>query len=218
MKIRWYGYSFFQIKTKLKDRKVGKIVINPFGKETGLKPPRKLEADIVLLSTQNPEYSNVKAVSGKPFLIEGPGEYEIKEIFIGGIASLPSPQQDKEQKKNTIYIVENEDIRICHLGHLNQKELTDKQIEKIGEVDILMVPIGGKDTVSAEEAAKIVSEIEPKITIPMYYALPKLKIKLQPIDKFLKIFGIKSVSPTDELSIAKKGLPKDEAKIIVLKI
>ena len=110
-----------------------------------------------------------------------------------------------------------EDLKLCHLGDLGQEELTEEQLEKIGEVDILMIPIGGTYTISAKEALKIMSQIEPRITIPMHYALPKLKIKLDGLDKFLKSLGIKSITPENKLSIKKKDISPEEAKIIVLK-
>ncbi|GAI17552.1 unnamed protein product, partial [marine sediment metagenome] len=118
--------------------------------------------------------------------------------------------------ENTIYVIESEDLRICHLGDLGQKELTEQQLEKIGDVDILMIPVGGIYTISAQEAGKIMSQLEPHITIPMHYGLPNLKIKLDPINNFLKAFGLKSLPSMKKLSIKKKDIAQDEAKIIIL--
>ena len=99
---------------------------------------------------------------------------------------------------------------------MGQKELTSDQIEKIGEVDVLMVPVGGVYTISAKEAVKIMSQIEPSIIIPMHYQLPKLKIKLEGLDKFLKTMGIKRLEPTQKLSVKKKDISAEEAKIVIL--
>jgi len=193
-----------------------KIVIDPFNEEVGLRVP-KLAADILLITHSHSDHNNVKAVAGQPFLISGPGEYEIKNIFIEGIPAWHDTSMGKERGENTIYTLESEDLKICHLGDLGQKELTEEQLEKIGEVDILMIPIGGTYTISAKEALKIMSQIEPKITIPMHYSLPKIRIKLDGLDKFLKSLGIKSIMPENKLSIKKKDISPEEARIIVLK-
>ena len=216
MQITWHGQSLFQITTSPEKNVQVRIVIDPFNKSIGLRVP-KLEADIVLVTHQHHDRNNVAAVAGSPFLIEGPGEYEVKNIFIQGILSSHDKAQGKERSTNTIYTVDSENIKLCHLGDFGQKELTEEQLEKIGRVDVLMIPIGGTYTLSAKEAAKIMSQLEPKITIPMHYALPKLKVKLESLDKFLKVFGIKSLVPINKLSIKKKDLPTEEAKIIVLK-
>lgn len=216
MNIHWHGQSLFQIITSPKKNNQIKMVIDPFDKDIGLRVP-KLEADILLVTHQHHDHNNIKAVAGNPFLIEGSGEYEVKDIFIQGIPSFHDNSQGKERGENTIYSIEAEDLRLCHLGDFGQKELTQEQLEKIGEVDILMIPVGGTYTISAKEALKIMSQLEPKITIPMHYALAKLKIKLDPLDKFLKAFGIKSLEPVKKLSIKKKDILPEEAKIVALK-
>ena len=188
MQIIWKGQSCFQIVTqKIKNNQTN-IVIDPFSPEIGLRPPSQ-EADIVLVTHGHSDHNNVKLISGTPFLIEGPGEYEIKDIYIQGIASWHDDSQGKERGANTIYVIEAEDLRVCHLGDLGQKELNEEQLEKIGEIDVLMVPVGGIFTISAKEALKIMTQIEPKITVPMHYQIPKLKIKLDGVDKFLKSLG-----------------------------
>jgi len=222
MNIIWHGQSCFQIQTLRNKNGQISIIIDPFSEEIGLKAP-KLEADILLISHQHPDHNNTKAVSaptsGHPiFLIDGPGEYDVKNVIIQGIPSFHDNSQGKERGENVIYTIEVEDLKICHLGDLGQKELTEEQLEKIGETDILMIPMGGTYTISAKEAPKIMAQIEPKITIPMHYALPKLKIKLDPLDKFLKTFGIKNLgTPMKKLLIKKKNISPEEAKIVVLK-
>ncbi|KPJ73648.1 hypothetical protein AMJ48_00260 [Parcubacteria bacterium DG_74_1] len=216
MNIIWHGQSCFEIiATPAKNSQI-KIIIDPFSEELGLKVP-KLEGDIVLLSHSNYGPNRGKTLSGSPFLISGPGEYEVKNVFIQGTPSFAGSKKEKERSENTIYTIETEDLKLCHMGDLNQKELNEEQLEEIGDIDILMVPIGGADTVSAKEALRIMAQIEPKITIPMYYALPKLKVKLDGLDKFLKPLGIKSVTPEPKLTIKQKDLSAEEAKIVVLK-
>ncbi len=218
MQILWHGHSFFEIRTKPNKKTKVKILIDPFDKAVGLKVPR-VSGDVVLVTHGHHDHNNVATVTGEPFVIEGPGEYEIKNIFIQGIPSFHDDVKGQERGRNTIYLIESEDITVCHLGDLGQKELTEEQLEKIGEVDILMIPVGGNYTISAKEAAKIMSQIEPRITIPMHYALPKVKVKLDSLSKFLKVFGLKTLKPLEKLVVRENELPSvDEAKIIVLKL
>lgn len=226
MQIIWHGQSCFQIISSQGKNNHVNIVIDPFSEEIGLRVP-KLEADMVLTTHNHSDHNNVKAVSGPstisgqaPFLISGPGEYEIKEVFIQGIPAFHDSSLGKERGANTIYTIESEELKLCHLGDLGQKELTPEQIDKIGEVDILMIPVGGVYTISAKEAVKIMSQIEPKIIIPMHYQIPKLNLpaggKLDGLDQFLKTMGIKKMDSLPKLSIKKKDILPEEAKIIVL--
>lgn len=214
MNIVWKGQSCFQIATQ-KNKTPVNITIDPFGPEIGLRPPTQA-ADIVLVTHDHTDHNNVKSVGGEPFVVEGPGEYEIKGVFIQGILSWHDSQEGKQHGQNTIYTIESEDLRICHMGDIGQKELTDEQLQKIGEVDILMIPVGGNYTVSEKEAMKIMSQIEPKITIPMHFHVPKLKAKVDGVEKFLKSLGLKSVKPEQKLSVKKKDILPDEAKVVVL--
>ena len=216
MQIIWRGQSCFEILSSQGKNNHVNIVVDPFDEGTGLRVP-KLEADILLVSHEHHDHNNVKAVEGDPFLIQGPGEYEIKGVYIQGIDSFHDASLGKEKGQNTIYTIEVEDLRLCHLGDLGQKELTPEQVEKIGEIDILIIPVGGVYTISAKEAVKIMSQIEPNIVIPMHYQIPKLKIKLEELDRFLKSMGIKKIEPLPKLSIKKKDISSEEAKIIVLK-
>lgn len=215
MTIFWHGQSCFQIISSQGKNNHVNIVIDPYSEDIGLKVP-KLEADILLITHGHHDHNNIKAVAGTPFLINGPGEYEIKEVFIQGIPAFHDSSSGKERGTNTIYTIEAEELRLCHLGDLGQKELTPEQIDKIGQVDILMIPTGGVYTISAKEAVKIMSQIEPSIIIPMHYQLPKLKLKLDGLDKFLKTMGIKKLDSLPKLSIKKKDVLPEEAKIIVL--
>lgn len=209
MQIIWKGHSCFHI--IIQNGKNGQVdlVIDPFEDKIGLKAP-KLKADILLITHNHFDHNNKSVVSPKAsnnvFTIDGPGEYDIKNIFIQGIYSWHDENQGKERGNNCIYKIEAEDLKLCHLGDLGQKELTDNQIEEIGEVDILMVPVGGTYTIDSKGAAKVVSQIEPKIIIPMHYKISKLKIKLDGVEEFLKEMGVKSTNPQDKLSIKKKDL------------
>ena len=214
-KIYWAGQSCFQISVSTSKDHSADIVIDPFDEKIGLKLPN-LSADIVLVSHDHHDHNNVKDIKGTPFVIDGPGEYEIKEVFIQGIPSFHDDKEGKERGQNTIYVLETEGLRFCHLGDLGQKQLTDEQLEKIDRVDVLMIPVGGKYTISSVEAQKIISQIEPKIIIPMHYALPKLTLELDEVAKFLKAMGKNSVVPQDKFVVKQATLPKDGMEIVVL--
>ncbi|MBI1866326.1 MAG: MBL fold metallo-hydrolase [Candidatus Staskawiczbacteria bacterium] len=214
-KINWAGQSCFQISVSNSRDHLADIVIDPFDEEIGLKVP-SFSADILLVTHQHHDHNNIKAVKGTPFIISGPGEYEVKEVFIKGVLAFHDDSEGKERGVNTIYTIEAEGLRFCHLGDLGQKQLTDEQLEKIGQIDVLMVPVGGTYTISSLEAPKIISQIDPKIVIPMHYQLPKLNVKLDDVEKFLKAMGKNSIVPQDKFTVKSSTLPKDGMEIIVL--
>ena len=215
-KIYWAGQSCFQISVSTSKDHSADIVIDPFSDEkTGLKLPN-LSADILLVTHEHTDHNNIKDVKGSPFIIQGPGEYEVKEVFVQGIPSFHDDKEGKERGQNTIYVIEAEDLRFCHLGDLGQKLLTDEQLEKIDKVDVLMIPVGGEFTIDSSAAQKIIGQVEPKIVIPMHYSLPKLKMKLDEVSKFLKTMGKPSVVPQEKLVIKASALSKEAAMEIVV--
>jgi L-ascorbate metabolism protein UlaG (beta-lactamase superfamily) len=218
MVINWYGQSFFKIESKNNFNNLKEqisLCIDPFDESLGLKVP-KIEAQICLVTHQHRDHSNIKAVKGDVFLIKEPGEYEVRGIFIKGIPSFHDNSSGKERGENIIYKIEAEGIKICHLGDLGQKELNDQQLEEIGEVDILMVPVGGNYTVGPKEASEIIAQIEPRLIIPMHYKLPKLKLDIEGVEKFLKVMGDEKKEPQKKLKVSQKDLPKEESEIVVL--
>jgi len=212
-KVYWAGQSCFEISVSNSRDHEATIVIDPFSEEfTGLKLPN-LKADIVLITHDHKDHNNVKDVKGEPFVIAGPGEYEVKGVFIQGIPSFHDDVNGKEKGNNTIYVFEAEDIKFCHLGDLGQKQLTDEQLEKIDSVDVLMISVGG---VGVDNFQKIISQIEPKIVIPMHYNLPKLKFDLGDVSKFLKTMGKPSVVAQDKLVLKDSTMPKEGAMEIMV--
>jgi L-ascorbate metabolism protein UlaG (beta-lactamase superfamily) len=189
MDIFWHGQSCFEIRIPSNQAEKKIIVIDPFSESIGLKFP-SLTADILLVSHNDTGHNE--------------------------IPSLYDSSAGKESKKITIYNIETEGIRLCHLSDLNQKELDSEQLETIGEVDILMVPIGGGNVMDSGTAQKVVNQIEPKIIIPMCYKLPKLKTALDGVEVFLKTMGQEELEPQASLKIKKQSLPT-ETKIVVLK-
>jgi L-ascorbate metabolism protein UlaG (beta-lactamase superfamily) len=209
MTINWFGQSCFRIEAK-----EGSILIDPFSKEIGLKPP-KIKDDVVLVSHDHDDHNNVEELPPEAFLINTPGEYEKKGIAIRGISSYHDKTEGKERGLNTIYVIKAEDMTICHLGDLGQEKLDDKQVEDIGDIDILLVPVGGNYTINSKEATGIISQIEPKIIIPMHYKVKDLKIDLDSSDKFVKELGL-TPEKVDKYKISKKLLPLEEMKLVML--
>ncbi|MFA5013529.1 MAG: MBL fold metallo-hydrolase, partial [Candidatus Paceibacterota bacterium] len=192
MKITWYGGTCFEIASSSADKEniSTQIDLKESEKKSG-----KFSADILLLTHKSEE---VKPKTDEQFVISSLGEYEIKDVFIQGIPSL---QPDK--KANIIYNVDAEGVKVCHLGLLGESELNEEQMEAVGTVDILIVPIDGDSTIGFREAEKIISRIEPRIVIPMAYDAKK---KENGLATFLKAMGAKDVAPIDKLSIQKKNL------------
>lgn len=209
MNIQWYGQSCFRIQSK-------DLVIftDPYAKEIGLRPART-HADIVTVSHNHYDHNNVLDLKDNPFVINTPGEFEIKSIFVKGISSFHDNKLGQEKGANIIYTIITEGLNICHLGDLGT-ELSEKQIDRIGEVDILMIPVGENYTISVDQATKIINQIEPRVIIPMHYALPNLKVKFSKIDKFLKAMGVRKQT-TLKYSIKKKDLKPDQSDVIVFK-
>jgi L-ascorbate metabolism protein UlaG (beta-lactamase superfamily) len=217
MNIIWHGQSFFEISTKDTKNEELKIAIDPFDKSIGLKIP-KVEAQILLITHNHSDHSNKKAINGNPFLIESPGEYETKGVYVKGVQGFHDDSQGKEKGKVVFYIIEVENIKICHLSDIGQKELTSEQIDQIGNIDILMIPVGGVYTLDAKQAANIISQIEPKIVIPMHYQVPNLNLKLNSLDQFLKEIGSPNVEPQKKFKIKISDIPKETMQTVVFEI
>jgi L-ascorbate metabolism protein UlaG (beta-lactamase superfamily) len=208
MDVTWYGQSCF----RLRDRSVS-VVCDPYDRRIGLKPPR-LTADIVTVSHDHKEHSNTEAVKGEPFIISGPGEYEIKGLFITGVKMAHDAKSGAEHGPNTIYLFDFGEVTVCHLGDLGHVP-TQTQVEEIGKVDVLLVPVGGKFTLDAKRAAEVVGLVEPGLVVPMHYELPGLVQELDPLEPFLREMGVKEADRRESLSVSAGQVPQ-ETKVVVL--
>jgi L-ascorbate metabolism protein UlaG (beta-lactamase superfamily) len=219
MTLQWYGGACFKITAKSSSGD-STVITDPYSNKNGLKKP-KLAADIITQSHEHDGHGDLKSVKGTtdtpdPFVIKGPGEYEFKGVFVYGVPAYHDSEGGKSRGANTMYVISAEGITIAHLGDLGEKELTTEQLEYIENSDILLVPVGGKYTVDGKEAAKLVSQIEPRIVIPMHYKIPGLKLDIDSADKFIKEMGNKA-EELDKYRINKKDLPQEETKLIILK-
>lgn len=213
MNITWFGHSCFRIQGE-----DATLLFNPFkSDEVGLKLP-KIEANAVLLTHKHFDHDDASAVEGESFVIDGPGEYEIGGAMIYGIPAFHGTSEGAERGTVTIYIVKLDGITFCHLGDFGQKELSEDQMEKIGDIDVLFIPVGGIYTIGAKEARTVVNQIEPRIVIPMHYALPGLKFKLDKVDGFLKEVGGATRTVEGKLTIKKKDLPQEGMEVVLINI
>jgi len=208
MEITWYGQSCF----RLRGRGVS-VVTDPYAPSIGLKLPR-ISATIVTVSHEHEDHNNVGALRGSPFVINGPGEYEVEGIFVIGVATWHDDKGGRELGRNTAYLIEFEDLTICHLGDLGHV-LTQEQVEQLSGVDILMVPVGGRSTITGTRAAEVVGLLEPGIVIPMHYKVPGLEAQIETANRFLKELAVENQEHEESLTVTAGSRPS-ETRVVLL--
>ena len=184
------------------------LAFNPISKQSKFKQAR-FGADIALISVNHPDFNGVENVTHgdrTPFVIEGPGEYEIRNVTVLGLSSTSSAAAGGSI--NTIYIVTLEGMRLCFLGALGSGKLSSELMEAINGVDILFVPISGGSALNASDAHELSVKIGPRIIIPMEH-------NKETLAKFLKEEGIEKVKPIDKLTVKKKDIEGKEGEIVV---
>ncbi|MBI2099282.1 MBL fold metallo-hydrolase [Candidatus Uhrbacteria bacterium] len=219
MVITWLGLSCFKIQAKTGDKEAV-ILTDPFDNSAGIRLPRSIAADLVTVSHKHGLHSNAADVAPlgdrkKPFILDIPGEYEIGNVFVYGISSVHDDKEGKARGKNIIYRIEAEGISLVHLGDLG-RELTQAEMEKLENVDILLIPAGGSTALPIKKMVEVVAALEPRVVIPMHYKLPDVKLPLEPLDKFLRELGAGKQEPQSKLKISKKDLPSEDMKVVVL--
>lgn len=203
MYITWLGHSAFRLQDKIGVDGVS-VVTDPFDPNViGLKWS-SLESDIVTISANNSQHNFTKGIKGDPVVIDCPGEYEYKGVYIEGIDTAPT----------VIYRIQIDDLVITHLGSIN-RTLDAKEVEQLEGTDILLIPVGGKDCLNAKNAVEVVNQIEPRIVIPMNYQSDGLKLELDSVEKFIKEIGL-NPRREDKLKISKKDLPIEDTELIIL--
>jgi len=200
MDISWLGHSCFRIKGSH-----ATVITDPYSPSLGYSLG-KPTARIVTVSHQHPGHSYVQGVGGEPRVITGPGEYEISGILIIGIATFHDAEGGGKRGRNTVYLMEVDEVSVCHLGDLGYV-LTAEQAEELGNVDVLLLPGGGVSTINAPAAAEVVRRLEPKVVIPMHYKTQALSWELEPVGRFLKEIGVKEVNSHPKLSFTRTSLP-----------
>lgn len=207
MDITWYGHSCFRIS----ERGRISVVTDPFHESIGL-PPLKLKADVVTVSHESAGHSYLDAVKTDMRAVHTPGEYEIGGVFITALA-LHNPTAEPPQR-NVGFMVNYDTLSVLHVGDLSFVP-EQSTIENLGEVNVLLVPVGGGGGLKAAQAAELVALVEPHFIVPMHYALPGLAFELEPVDKFLKVMGVSKVVEMDILKVSSSDLP-EQPQVVVL--
>lgn len=205
LEIIWYGLSCF----RLSERGRITVITDPFSDSIGIPSP-KLKGDLVTISHDVPGHNFVDAIKTDPHVLRGPGEYEIGGVFVTGVAT-----HDAETgRENVSYLFDFDGMTVLHLGDLSH--VPDQSVvEALGEVNVLLVPVGGGKGIKAAQAAEVVALIEPYFVVPMHYELPGLAIELDPLEKFLKAMGVSKVQESDTLKVTAADMP-EQPQVVVL--
>jgi L-ascorbate metabolism protein UlaG (beta-lactamase superfamily) len=200
MDISWLGHSCFKIRGTQ-----ATVITDPYSPDLGYSLG-KPTARIITVSHQHPGHSYVQGVGDDPRPVKGPGEYEISGVLIIGLATFHDGDKGSQRGKNTVYLIEIDEVSVCHLGDLGHV-LTTEQVAELENVDVLLLPVGGISTINAPMAAEVVRQLEPKVVVPMHYQTEALKRNLEPVGRFLKEMGVKEISSRPKLSFTKANLP-----------
>jgi L-ascorbate metabolism protein UlaG (beta-lactamase superfamily) len=195
---RWFGHNCIRIRAR-----EATLLFDPVGRGAGFTLPKQ-NADIVALSNDDPANANLDAVKPDFKVVQGPGEYEIHEVFITGIRTYRTELDAADRTHNTAYLFEIEGLRVCHLGDLGHV-LSTEQAEALSDVDVLIVPAGGAP-ISAAKAVEVVGQLEPKAVIPVRYATADGDKKLGGLDAFCKELGVAVPTPEDKLTLRPSDL------------
>ena len=214
VEITWLGHSCF----RLRDR-AATVVTDPYGKDLGLNLVR-VRADIVTVSHDADDHNYVKGVKGDFQVLSR--TRRIRSLV--GVCDRPGAARRSQSQeraaaapRNTVFLFEFDDLTVCHLGDLNIVPTQAQVEEALGEVDVLLIPVGGGETLNASQAAEVVSLLEPHIVVPMHYHVPDSALKLDSVNKFLKEMGLDKVAPQEVLKVSRSGLP-DETQVVLLEL
>lgn len=208
MEVTWLGHACFRLKGR-----DGVVLMDPCPKSTGYNIGRQ-QANIVTVSHEHPAHSYTEALTGPHRRIDAPGEYEIGGVLITGVRTYHDGKRGAERGRNTSFLIEMDEVRVCHLGDLGHVP-TQEQIEAFSDIDVLLVPVGGNSTIDAEAASEIISQLEPKVVVPMHYATEAASATLDPLDKFVKQMGVSAPEPQPKLTLTKTTLPA-QTQVVVL--
>lgn len=197
MIISWHGFNYFKLKNTNSS-----LILNPYGLDKTTKFS-KAKAEIILFS--DPSKITEAKFNSDAFVIDSPGEYEVQDVFVYG----------KQLNGNIIYYIVFDDIKVAFLGEFGHEELSNSHLELVEGADILIIPVGGGDLTTAKEAGKIIRQVEPRIVIPSCHKAGAFKLKVDPVEDFVKELGLKA-EEIDKFKVRKNDLPQDEMKLIVL--
>lgn len=204
----WHGNTSFRLQSKNAD-----IIIDPPSKKTGIKE-LKQKADIVLATNQSLGMVDIKTVSGDPFVIAHPGEYEVRGVMMEGI-DIPHETEGVVDYRSTVFTLKDEGVSVCHLGFLD-RELKQDELDRIGVVDVLLLPIGGEEVIKPSIAMKVMNAIEPQAVIPMYYKEGGANDALASFSDFEKELSGEAEDGLDKIILKRKDFDGENTRIIKL--
>jgi L-ascorbate metabolism protein UlaG (beta-lactamase superfamily) len=209
MEITWYGQTCF----RLSERGLATVVTDPYPSDVGLTFPRP-RADVVTVSYDDPQCRHTSGVRGPFKLFDGPGEYEVGGVFITGIATFADGKRGASRGLNTVFTFDFGGLTVCHLGRLGHVP-TQSQVENLGTVNILLVPVGSGGSLSPARASEVISLFEPSLVVPMYYKVRGLEVSLGTLGRFLKEMGLGKVDGQQVLKVSRTSL-SEETRVVVL--
>ena len=209
MDVTWLGHGCFRLRGR-----GAAVVTDPYPPTIGLKLSR-MDAEVVTVSHEHDNHNYTQVVRDGAYEIHGPGEYEVAGVSVIGVPTYHDEQKGAKHGRNTVYLIEIDDVRVCHLGDLGHK-LDDSEAEAVASPDVLLVPVGGRSAINGAQAAEVVRQLEPRYVVPMHYAIPGLKIELDPLDRFLKEMGVATSEAQPKLSVQKSSVTEYETKVVVL--
>jgi L-ascorbate metabolism protein UlaG (beta-lactamase superfamily) len=206
MDISWLGHACF----RLRGRDVT-VLTDPPDPKSGHAIP-KTPAEVVTISHDHPGHASLKSVGGDPVILRSPGEYEVKDCLLTALASYHDAEKGKTRGRNTVFVIRLDGVVVCHLGDLGHA-MEEAELEALGDVDVLLVPITGPEVnLTAAMAADVVHQFEPKVVVPMSFEPDKTDGLYK---RFLQEMGVKDVQPLPKLSVARSNLPA-ELQVVVL--
>lgn len=208
MDITWLGHSCFRIKGK-----EVVVVTDPCSPDTGY-TLSKVQADLVTISHDHPGHAYLEGIQEGYKAIKGPGEYEVKDVYVTGMPSYHDAEKGKTSGKNTIYIIEMEGVTLCHLGDLGHT-LSPEVIGEIGNINVLFIPVGGSPTISASAAADLVRNLNPGYAVPMCYKTAVEKNEIDFPEKFLKELGLKDLAVQPKLVVTRTNIPASTQVVLL---
>ncbi len=206
---RWFGHNCFRIRAR-----EATVLTDPVDRSTGY-AAAKQTADVVTISHDHPGHANLSLVKPEFQVVRGPGEYEMHDIFVTGIRTYHDDTRGKDRGYNTVYMIEVEGMRVCHLGDLGHA-LTEEQTEALSDVDVLLLPAGGGSVLSPVTAAEVVSALEPKLVIPMQFRTAIGDVGLGEVDDFCKQLGVPVPAAEEKLTLRASEL-SDVMRVVVLR-
>jgi L-ascorbate metabolism protein UlaG (beta-lactamase superfamily) len=208
MKIRYFGHSCFKITLDSGIR----IVTDPFDQTVGYPLP-ETDADIVTSSHSHFDHNYFKAIKGNFKIVNTPGEHDVNGVNIKGISTFHDDEHGAKRGKNIVFVINADNIRVCHAGDLGHI-LTDDMLKEIGDIDVLMIPVGGYYTIDDRQAVKVIEQLKPKLTIAMHYRTSNVNLPIETVDNFLKMTGGQKIQ-SNEIEIKKDDL-EGKSEVIAL--